>query len=137
MYLLDTDTASYLIKNRSPRLRQKLAQTDPAEVGISAVTSAELLYGLTRLPPAHRLHLIVREFLRLSQVVGWGGQAPEYYAQIRRQLTGSGQLIGELDMMIAAHSMALAATLVTNNVQHFARIQAPLRLENWSQAQCP
>jgi len=36
-------------------------------------------------------------------------------------------------MMIAAHALALGATLVTNNTRHYERIQAPLRLENWTE----
>ena len=43
-----------------------------------------------------------------------------------------GQPIGELDMMIAAHSLAAAAVLVTNNTRHFERIPAPLILQNWT-----
>ena len=43
----------------------------------------------------------------------------------------TGQTIGELDMMIAAHSLAVAAVLVTNNTRHYERIRAPLILQNW------
>ncbi len=44
------------------------------------------------------------------------------------QLTSSGQPIGELDMMIAAHSLSSGAILVTNNIHHYQRIEAPLVL---------
>jgi tRNA(fMet)-specific endonuclease VapC len=59
-YMLDTDTASYVIKGRSPGIEAKLADTLPSMVCISVMTQAELLYGLKRLPADHRLHLIVR-----------------------------------------------------------------------------
>jgi tRNA(fMet)-specific endonuclease VapC len=65
-------------------------------------------------------------------VIAWEREAAEYYADIRHHLTSTGQTIGEIDMMIAAHALALGATLVTNNVRHYARIQAPLLLENWT-----
>jgi hypothetical protein len=55
--MLDTDTASYIIKGRSPSVAEKLAAIPPSDICVSAVTRAELAYGLKRLPPEHRLHL--------------------------------------------------------------------------------
>lgn len=129
--MLDTDIASYIIKKRSPDIEAKLSRIPPSQVCISVVTRAELLYGLKRLTPSHRLHLAVRQFLRLVRALPWDVEAADYYADIRHQLTSEGQPIGELDMMIAAHSISAGAALVTNNTRHYARIQAPLTLVNW------
>lgn len=131
-YMLDTDTASYVIKGRSPGIEAKLADTLPSMVCISVMTQAELLYGLKRLPADHRLHLIVRQFLKIVRVLSWDPEAAVWYAGIRHQLVTSGQSIGELDMMIAAHSLSAGAVLVTNNVRHYERIEAPLIIENWA-----
>lgn len=132
-YLLDTDTASFIIKSRSPSLEAKLQQIPPDQLSISAITRAELLYGLKRLPPAHRLHAGVRQLFNIVPVLPWDSTAADHYADIRHQLTTSGQPIGDPDMMIAAHALALGAVLVTNNTRHFERIavSAPLVLENW------
>jgi tRNA(fMet)-specific endonuclease VapC len=100
-------------------------------VCVSVMTRAELLYGLKRLPAGHRLQLGVRQFLRLVRVLPWDSDAADYYADIRYQLVTSGQPIGELDMMIAAHSLSAGAVLVTNNTRHYARIEAPLTLVSW------
>lgn len=62
----------------------------------------------------------------------WENGAAEFYAEIRHQLVSAGKPIGELDMMIAAHALALGATLVTNNTRHYQRIAQPLSIENWS-----
>lgn len=130
--MLDTDIASYIIKGRSPRIEAKVSAIEPASLCISAVTAAELLYGLKHLPPEHKLHLGVRQFLKIVRVLAWDGEAAAFYAEIRRQLVMEGQPIGESDMMIAAHSLAAPAVLVTNNDRHYQRIRAPLLLENWS-----
>jgi tRNA(fMet)-specific endonuclease VapC len=130
--MLDTDIASYIVKRRPPGVEAKLSGIDPSLVCISAVTHAELLYGLKELAPTHRIHIGVRRFLKIVRVLAWDSEAAEFYADIRHQLKSSGQIIGELDMMIAAHSLAAAAILVTNNTRHFDRIQAPLLLENWT-----
>ena len=131
LHLLDTDTASYVIKARSPGVEARLAAIPPDRVCVSAITRAELMYGLKRLPPQHRLHVGVRQFLKIVRVLAWDGDAADYYADIRHQLTSSGRPIGELDMMIAAHALALGAVLVTNNTRHFKQIAAPLALANW------
>jgi tRNA(fMet)-specific endonuclease VapC len=129
--MLDTDTASYIIKGRSPAVEAKLTAVDPAMVCISVMTRAELLYGLKLLSAGHRLQLGVRQFLRIVRVLSWDADAADYYADIRHQLVASGQPIGEMDMMIAAHSLSAGAVLVTNNTRHFARIEAPLMMVNW------
>jgi tRNA(fMet)-specific endonuclease VapC len=131
LHMLDTDTASYLIKGKSPTVEAKLAALAPSMVCISVMTRAELLYGLKRLPADHRLHLAVRQFLKIVRVLPWDVEAADWYAEIRHQLISKGQPIGELDMMIAAHSLSAGAVLVTNNSRHYERIEAPLILENW------
>lgn len=130
--MLDTDIASYVIKGRSPGIEAKLSTLAPSLVCVSAVTRAELMYGLNRLPTAHRLHLAVREFFKIVRVLAWDADAADRYADIRHQLISSGQPIGEMDMMIAAHSLSAGAVLVTNNARHYSRIAAPIMLEDWA-----
>lgn len=133
LHMLDTDTASYIIKGRSPVINARLRAISPADVCISVMTRAELLYGLKRLPLEHRLHLAVRQFLKIVRVLPWDSEAADWHADIRHQLTTGGKPIGEMDMMIAAHSLAAGAVLVTNNQKHFKRIRAPLTLVNWGE----
>ena len=64
--------------------------------------------------------------------MAWEPEAADIYAEIRHQLVIAGQPIGEMDMMITAHALALGATLVTNNLRYYERIQMPLLLENWA-----
>ena len=132
LYLLDTDIMSYALRAKTPAVERKLAMVPRSELAISVVTQGELLYGLKILAPNHRLHAAVRKWLGMVRIFSWDSQAAEHYAEIRHYLTATGQPIGELDMMIAAHALALDATLVTNYTRHYQRIQAPLRLENWS-----
>lgn len=132
LHMLDTDIASYVIKGRSPAVEAKLMAIVPSMVCISAVTRAELMYGLKHLPAGHRLQLAVRQFLKIVRALSWDAEAADYYADIRHQLVSSGQPIGEMDMMIAAHSLSAGAVLVTNNVRHYGRIEAPLTLVNWA-----
>ena len=129
--MLDTDTASHIIKGHSPQIEARLATVLPLMVCISVITRAELMYGLKRFPPEHRLHIGVRRFLKIIRALPWDAEAADYYAHIRHQLVSTGQAIGEMDMLIAAHSLSAGATLVTNNIRHYERIQPSLSLINW------
>ena len=131
LFMLDADIASSIIKQRSPELVARLSRIERSSLCVSSVTCAELLCGLKRLPRSHKLHVGVRQFLKLVRVLAWDAEAAAYYATIRHQLVTEGQLIGEMDMMIAAHALAVPATLVTNSLRHYQRIQAPRLLENW------
>jgi tRNA(fMet)-specific endonuclease VapC len=130
--MLDTDISSDIIKRRSPKVEAELSALEPSMVCVSAMTRAELLYGLKRLPPEHRLHVGVKRFLKIVRVLSWDAEAHEFYAEIRHHLMTTGQQIGELDMMIAAHSLSAAAVLVTNNTSLYARIRSPLIIQNWA-----
>lgn len=131
-YMLDTDTASYIIKGRPPAIAAKLADIPPTQVCMSAITRAELQYGLKRLPAGHRLHIGVRQFLTIVRALPWDAEAADLYADIRHHLVTTGQAIGEMDMMIAAHSLAADAVLVTDNARHYQRIP-DLVLVSWSE----
>lgn len=133
LYLLDTDTASYVIKGRSAEIEKRLASVPPSMVCVSVMTRAELLYGLKRLPGKHPLQLAVRQFLKIVRTLPWDLEAADWYAEIRHQLVSAGQPIGEIDMMIAAQAMASSCKLITNNTRHYSRIEAPLVIENWTE----
>lgn len=133
LHMLDTDTASYVINGRNPAVDAQLRALNPANVCISAVTRAELLYGLARIPASHRLHLVVKDFLRNVSVLSWDAEAADWYAIIRAQLERDGHPIGERDVMIAAHAISARALLVTNDTRHFNRIKdVPISLVNWA-----
>lgn len=131
-YMLDTDAASYVIKGPTDEIRPRLERTSSERLCISVLSQAELLYSLQRLAPEHRLDLLVRRFLAGIRVLPWPADAADHDASIRHALTMSGRLIGEFDMLSAAHSIAAGAVPVTNNRRHFGRIAAPLALQAWA-----
>ncbi len=110
-----------------------MRHTPSSTVFVSAVTVAELLYGIKGRPPGHQGRLDVEFFLASANILDWNRTAAEAYADIRYSLSRSGRTVGELDMMIAAHALAADLILVTNNTRHFERLAPPLRLENWTE----
>ncbi len=132
--MLDTDIASYAIRGRTPSVDRMLTSVGGGNVCISVITRAELVYGIQILPSDHQIHLLTQRFVDETITLSWGEDAADIYAKIRHELTTSGRPIGDRDMMIAAHAIAMGAVLVTNNTRHHGRLAHLLQIENWVDA---
>ena len=130
-YMLDTDISSYIIRNRPQSVRARFGKLDSDQLCISAITQAELAYGVKAAGARKTLRLDVEDFVRRLAVLEWGGAAVEHYADIRVKLEVAGVPIGNMDLMIAAHARSIGAVVVTNNEKHFRRVGG-LAVENWA-----
>ncbi len=130
-YMLDTNTASYIIKGESAVIRERLRIVPMANVCVSAITEAELLRGVAKKPDAKHLPLAVKEFLLRVEILPWDSDAAEVYVQLRTACENEGKPLGNMDMLIAAHSVAVGAILVTND-KAFYNVKHHLMLEDWS-----
>jgi tRNA(fMet)-specific endonuclease VapC len=128
-YLLDTNAASYAINKKSAAVDRHLARVAMAELGISAVTEGELRYGAARSGSAG-LQATVEQFLLGVSIFAWDSEVAKEYGRLRSGLEREGRVMGSLDMMIAAHAMALGLILVTGD-RAFGRIRR-LRMEDWT-----
>jgi len=133
LYMLDTNTASYIIKGEPAIVREHLRKVPMASVSISSITQAELLRGVARKPEAKRLPIAVKEFLIRVEIMPWDSDAAEAYARLRTSCESEGTPLGTMDMLIAAHSVAVGAVLVTND-QAFYNVKHPLSLEDWTRS---
>ena len=127
--MLDTNTVSHIVKGH-PQVMMRLGQTAMADVCISVITEAELLFGLARRPDATRLHRVIDEFRRRVDVLPWDSSVAPVYGDLRASLASNGTLIGALDLLIAAHALAADRILVTSD-RDFARI-ARLNTQDWT-----
>lgn len=131
IYMLDTDISSYIIRNRPQSVRDRFHNLDNQQLCISVITEAELWYGVRKLSPSSKtLHNSVKDFINRLNILVWDTAAAQQYAVIRARLEKTGSVIGNMDMLIAAHAMSLNATLVTNNHKHYQRVTG-LTVENW------
>lgn len=131
MYLLDTDICSYAMRKRSPRIVAQISTHAVGELKVSVVTQFELEYGARRSDRSNELLVVVESFLANAEVLPFDFAAARQAAIVRAALTASGRPIGQYDMLIAGHALSLGATLVTNNVDEFRRVDG-LRVENWA-----
>lgn len=132
LFLLDTNTASFIIRGSNPALLQRLRSHAVTLVAISSVTEAELLYGLAKKPEALALAVAVKAFLKHVQALPWDSQAAARYGALRAQLEAAGKPLGNMDTLIAAHALAVGATLVTHD-KAFAQVHG-LAIEDWIDA---
>ncbi len=128
-YLLDTNAASYAINKKNAAVDRHLAKVPMEELGISAVTEGELRYGAARSRSA-ALQSTVEQFLLGVTVLPWDSEAARQYGELRSTLEREGKVMGSLDMMIAAHALALDLILITND-RAFGRIKK-LKTEDWT-----
>ena len=131
-YLLDTNTASSIIKGNHRAVLRRLVKVPMAQVAVSAVTEGELRYGVAKLPDATRLQRVVNEFLLRVTILPWNSEAAQQYGKLRAILEVEGQTMGNLDMSIGAHALASDLILVTHD-KAFKRIEN-LKLEDWTKA---
>ncbi len=126
--MLDTDTVSFALRGQG-RVGARIVEHRPTELCVSAITVAELRYGAARRKSA-KLHELIDAFTGNVAIMPFDEGGALQFGRIASELAGLGSPIGEFDVLIAAHAVSLALTLVTNNVKHFNRV-AGLKVENW------
>lgn len=129
-YMLDTNICIYSIKHKPEQVFQRLQEHNPAEICISSITYAELVYGVEKSQQIEKNRIALMLLLARIEIVDFDSSAAEVYGKIRADLEKKGTPIGPLDMMIAGHAKSLDYTVVTNNIKEFKRIKG-LKLENW------
>ncbi len=130
MYMLDTNTCIYVLKNRSDKLRHKFKAIK--NLCISSISYGELCYGIENGDASLRTERYA-ELQLLTQrltIKSWDEEAGFHYGLLRAGLKRQGLIIGSNDLLIAAHARSLSAVLVTDNTREFSRI-ADLTLEDW------
>lgn len=127
-FMLDTNMCIYLMKNQPEQVARRFAQCFVGDVVMSAITHAELQYGVSvsaaRAREGRNLAALVEDI----PVAPFDAAAAEAYGPIREATRERKK--DHLDKLIAAHAVALDVVLVTNNERDFASYPG-LRLENW------
>jgi tRNA(fMet)-specific endonuclease VapC len=132
LYMLDTNTVSYILKGVSPTARGRLSSLRPDEVAcISSITEAELWYGLDRINASDVRRRALRTFLGRIRVLPWGSEEATAYGAFRSKQEAIGLPLGPLDTLIAAHAIAVGAVLVSND-SSFQRAAGLPGLTEWA-----
>jgi tRNA(fMet)-specific endonuclease VapC len=131
-YMLDTDISSYIMKRTDGKVLRRLQTVAVADVCISAISRAEMAYGIEVSPRRKQDQAALDAYLRYVAVLDFPSDAALDYGLIRADLKMRGKMIGANDLLIAAHARCLGLTLFTNNTREFERVEG-LKIENWSE----
>ena len=126
---LDTNICSYILRHHPAAMIERFANLDRSQVWLSAMVAAELRFGAAKLA-SNRLSAAVESWLAGFEVRPWPVDASLHYASIRAALERTGQVIGGMDLLIAAHALAEDSALVTNNAREFLRVPG-LSVQEW------
>lgn len=130
IYLLDTDICVELLRRRKPVVG-RIQRASPADLTVSAMTLAELEYGILLHPTPEGARARLDHFLAAPiEVLPFDGSVAPIHARLRAQLRS--QPIGAHDLIIAAVALAHELVLVTHNVREFTRVDG-LRVEDWTE----
>ncbi|MFC6445659.1 type II toxin-antitoxin system VapC family toxin [Shinella zoogloeoides] len=127
-YMLDTNMCIYLMKNQPEAVARRFAACQVGDVVMSAITYAELQYGVAVARDPAREGGNLKDLVELIPVLPFDRLAGDAYGPAR--LATRERRSDHLDKLIAAHAIAADAVLVTNNIRDFTAYP-DLRLENW------
>jgi len=129
-YLLDTNICIYIAKQKPMSVLKRFEKMEVGEAAMSLITYGELLYGAEKSHYPKKTRELLEELSTLISPLPLTMEVSQHYARIRAILEKQGKPIGNNDLWISSHALALDITLVTNNLKEFSRIPH-LKVENW------
>jgi len=131
MYLLDTNICIFAINKRPANVLEIIKKKSKAGIYISSLTVAELEYGVENSKYIEDNRIALLKFLSIFNVLNFDDMDAAPYGKLKTKLKKSGQIIGSIDMLLAAQAISKELIFVTNNVDEFKRIDG-LKIEDWT-----
>jgi len=133
-YILDSDTISYYLKDPKENFAvfRRIESLDDEDLATTAINYAEILFGFHLRGNTHGKEFkAVEHFFKVLEILPLTEESVRRFAKLKASLTKKGEIIPDMDLMIASTVMTNDLTLVTHNTKHFARIDG-LNLEDWT-----
>jgi tRNA(fMet)-specific endonuclease VapC len=127
--VIDSDILIYFLKGQT-EIVSKLSSYPLEAIFTTRINYAELLYGAYKSSKIEQNLGKITSFLDLLPILEFDQKASAIFAEDKARLTHHGNLIPDMDLMIASITKAHAFSLVTNNLKHFEGIEN-LKLERW------
>jgi tRNA(fMet)-specific endonuclease VapC len=129
-YILDSDTLIYFLKGQR-QVVDALSRRGSTELSTTIINHSELFFGAFNSTKKSENIEIIRDFFKAMIILPFCEASSLIFAEQKALLKKQGNIVADMDLMIASISLKHKAILVTNNTQHFTRIKN-LKLENWS-----
>lgn len=131
MYVLDTNTCIYFLRGDFPHLMTRVRKRSPSELGVSAITVAELYYGVFHSSKVQRNLKVLSAFLADLTHLDFGSKAARIFGKVKQDLASRGKVVGAYDLLIAATVLCEGYTLVTHDFDEFSMVEG-LLIEDWT-----
>lgn len=131
MYLLDTNICIFAIKKSPEKVLKKLKEKISDGIYISSLTVAELEFGVENSQKIEKNRIALLKFLSIFNILNFDDSDAIDYGRLKTDLRKQGQIIGPIDMLLAAQALNKELIFVTNNVKEFERVKG-LKIEDWS-----
>ena len=129
-YLIDTDILIYSMKGRE-KVIKKFKENRNYPKSMSVITYGELIYGAKKSKYVEKNLAHVRRLLEVFPIIDITPVIMETFGEIKTKLQKAGTIIADMDLLIGSTALAHNLVLVTNNVNHFEKIEG-LEIENWN-----
>ena len=131
MYLLDTNICIFAINKRPKNILEIIKNKSKSGIYISSLTVAELEYGVQNSKYIEDNRIALLKFLSIFNILNFDDMDAAPYGKLKTKLKKTGQIIGPIDMLLAAQAISKELIFVTNNVDEFKRIDG-LKIEDWT-----
>lgn len=131
MYLLDTNICIFIIKKKNQKILDKLKKNMNKGLFISSLTLAELEFGIENSEYKEKNRVSLIEFLSIFEILPFEQSDARAFGIIKANLKKTGNLIGSIDILLAAQALSRNLIFVTNNTKEFIRV-TDLKIEDWS-----
>jgi len=121
-YILDSDILIYFLKGEKDVI-EKIISLPNDELYITIINYTELLYGIYNSNKITQNKEKILPFLDNFKILQFDKNSSQIFAKLKAKLKKQGNIIADMDLMIASIAIANKATLYTNNLKHFKRIE--------------
>lgn len=128
-FCIDSDTLIYFLKGEKKVIEQ-MSKVPIGSLYTTRINYTELLFGAYNSTRVDDNLNKILPFLENFKILEFDKKSAEIFAKIKAKLKKDGQIIADMDLMIASISISNNCTLISNNTKHFSRIKE-LKLNNW------
>jgi predicted nucleic acid-binding protein len=121
-YLIDSDILIYFLKGKQ-EVVERISQIPIDDLYISRINYTELIYGAYNSARVEQNLNVIEPFLENFKILELTKKSSFIFAKEKARLKKSGNIIADMDLMIASIAIENDCILMSNNIKHFQRVQ--------------
>jgi len=121
-YLIDSDILIYFLKGKQ-EVVERISQIPIDDLYISRINYTELIYGAYNSARIEQNLKVIEPFLDNFKILEFTKKSSLIFAKEKVRLKKSGNIIADMDLMIASIAIENNCILISNNIKHFQRVQ--------------